>query len=334
MKKYVATGVFILVAVAGCGGGGGASSVSDFCSSYNDAINGLLVQCLGVPQDAVATQFKAQDAQTCKDMVQAVAAKRATYDSKKGQACLDELKGIACADVATFGGPNDPCVTAVAGTVSNGGSCYSDNDCQSGSFCGGVSGVNCPASCSAYAQKGGDCSQGQSCAPSLSCNGSTCQAPIAKGQPCGGTSNNFCDSGLYCDGVNGVAGVCQTTKAKGESCTGPSQCQMGLTCISGSCAAIQGVGDTCSADSDCGFLTYCKSGNCAEWPGVGGACGMTSGQSFAGCLGSWCNITDQTNYTGTCKAYLKLGDSCTAGSGSCGNAECDNGTCTAACAEK
>ncbi len=333
MKNYVATGLFCLVAVAGCGGGG-ASNVSDFCSSYNDAINSLVVKCLGAPQDAVTTQFSAQDAQTCKNMAQAVAAKRATYDSAKGQSCLDELNGIACADLATFGGPNDPCMTAVSGTVASGGSCYGDNDCTSGNFCDGVSGANCPASCNAYAQQGDDCTQGQTCAPNLSCDGSKCAAPAAKGQPCGG-NNMFCGGGLYCDGVNGAAGICQPDKAKGETCTGGGQCQLGLTCISGSCAAIKGVGETCSADSDCGLYTYCKSGNCTEYPGTGASCGINANQSFVDCLGSWCKITNQTSYTGTCTDYLKLGDTCSPNDfGSCGDAECDNGKCTAACAEK
>lgn len=333
MKRLVGACLVCLVS-AGCGGGG-ASNVSNFCASYNTAIEKIIVKCLGAPQDAIDLTYKASDQQSCTDAANAVATKRATYDAKKGQACLDELAKLACTDVGTFGGASDPCITAITGTVATGGSCYQDLDCTSADYCNGVSGQNCPASCAPYAQKGADCSQGQACDYGLACDGQVCQPLAQKGDTCGGVAGTFCDQGLYCDGVNGAAGVCQTQKAPGASCTAATECEVGFGCMSGKCTAVHTVGGTCSQDTDCGYFTHCVSGTCTEDPKAGGACGMQTQQSFITCLDSWCKITNQTAYTGTCKAYLKPGDACSGSDfGSCGNGECgSSGQCIAACAE-
>ncbi len=249
----------------------------------------------------------------------------------KTAGCVD---GVCCASAACASGlrcdtlyDKGHCKLPDGATCTTGGACGSGN-CVDGYCCD----TSCTGQCQACDVAGqlGKCQAvagavhgtRTKCLGSGSCqakcdgvNGLACGAPPGVTTLCATAS---CTAGVetpvrYCDG----AGVCKppVTKKCNEytcggtecraSCSGPTDCATGYSCIAGSCVTSGDPGTVCTAATDC------KSGNCID-----GVCCTTASCS----TGLRCDA----NGKGTCSK--PTGATCTTTT-ECGSGFCVDGTC-------
>lgn len=152
--------------------------------------------------------------------------------------------------------------------ASEGGACYSNQDCTSALFCvGEASGAG---TCQGVGEEGARCEDASQCAGDLVCfvpSGSvgTCQQPRALGEVCRASSD--CESQLYCAaGSTGM--ICQARLPVGAECTGDACvqsafCSYDAATMKSFCKAYKTEGESCMAGDVCrdGF---CDEGTCAS----------------------------------------------------------------------
>jgi hypothetical protein len=296
MKKLltVLAGVSLL---AGCG----SKSASDFCTDYTKAIATKLSSCSGGPQDVWQDYFSTQ----CVQIQKGITNGHIKYDSSHEKACIDAVNAVTCAGLDSA----EPaeCTATVSGTVAAGGACIFSNDCA-------VTGSQC-------ASTNGAC-------------GGTCVSPIAIGGSCANGVKGNCVSGSYCNQDVCTANPASSGVAKGGDCH-QAQCASGLACdaVSFTCVDLVKEGGACvEGHRTCETFTSCASAKCTRWGGAGSTCGVSTTGEYTSCLShSFCKTAAGAT-TGTCTADLAAGATCGLGD-SCGDGNCVNGTCAAACTE-
>lgn len=312
----------------------GPATAAALCQGVTTALTDRVVQCLGVP---LAWAQQGSDLPNCSKWDASVFNGRLFYDQFYGDACLNLIRTLSCAQLfssSSSGGPPGVCGQALQGLVPAGGTCVTSEDCSSTTYCDYT--AACGGTCRTYAalnQKcvdvGGTFTQ---CAPGLLCIGdagaatSTCLPPIALGGTC--QSGYGCADGLYCDRSAALSAnwTCRTQQTSGN-CTQYDACaQPGYHCSGanvslltpGGCQPIARQGQSCkNGYGDCVSGTYCDtggstpaagvSGTCTLYPGATGACGQY-GAEWISCLGSYCN--GGATAPGVCTAYIPLGQSC------------------------
>jgi hypothetical protein len=294
------------IVLANCGGDDGLSinaNKDNFCSQIADVACHNLYQCctegeienyLNVSDPRTQSQCvddmtKACERDTAK-LADALDSKRATFDSKAMNDCLNALVAPSgeCATVDSMLPWVDACMTSAwVGAVSDGSMCYasfecagSDSFCSPSQTCTALPGANQP--CSAYG-----------CAHGLYCSGSTCMPLVAEGGMC--TSTSQCAEKLFCD-TSQTTPVCTALHEGGERCTSSASCKSGQ-CNPGTCSnspstcytdaqcygRCQTGGGYCTTDSNCGEgtcsnspTTYCSSDIYCDF-GSGSGSGSGSG---------------------------------------------------------
>ncbi|WP_373045406.1 fibrinogen-like YCDxxxxGGGW domain-containing protein [Vulgatibacter sp.] len=236
--------------------------------------------------------------------------------------CSDDEQNGDETDV-DCGGSCEPCAV--------GGSCESDDDCQS-AWCnegscgdpacddgvrnGDETGADCGGSC-APCEVGGTCEAGSDC-ESGACTNGVCTAPS-----CTDGVKNGVETGLDCGG-----GDCDPCPP-GEGCNFPDECQSGL-CNDGLCAAPacdDGVQNGNEPAIDCGgdFCAPCAEGSACN---VGGDCdsGVCTDSI---CQAPTCSDGVQNgDELGPDCGQSACGSSCPAGAGCYDGWDCDSQVCT------
>jgi hypothetical protein len=233
------------------------------------------------------------------------------FDPQAAQDCLDELEqraaGSACdAALAAEAAPQS-CYDAAQGTLADGETCATDEQCQSGA-CDETAIENaCTGQCAPRADEGEECDpstggDGPQCRPSLTCvpgdgGGFECaqMGTLNEGDDCALSFSSItaCGGGLQCAGEQGT-GTCTavTYVGDGEDCTADlTYCQPGLVCIEGACATAGVAGDACmSTNLECQVGFYCDSdaGECTAVKQAGDACDRDSQCGDLECVEGTC----------------------------------------------
>lgn len=201
------------------------SNVTKFCENWGKAAcsSAVVLACSGADKltDALT--------QTCIDKQQAFCEGLLPsngYSSAEAQQCLNAVKDaysnavLTAKEVSTVRHRGDPCNHLIKGPQSKGGSCSSDDDCDT------VHDYLCIA-------KSGE---GSCQIPSVVANGTSCEAPEAS-----------CNLGFFCDGSN-----CVQSKASGKACNADFECATGLSCDPDTSKCTARVSQTeCTKDDDC-----------------------------------------------------------------------------------
>jgi hypothetical protein len=141
-------------------------------------------------------------------------------DVSAGSACKGP-NGPACASgLKCIGGSST--VAGICAKPASSGSCTSHGDCASPNLCVGATGQK---TCVAPKANGASCTPGlRECFTMSACNSQgVCDAHLGiEGETCGTIKGEMflCNTGFYCDGPIGDAGVCRKDKKAGEACTG------------------------------------------------------------------------------------------------------------------
>jgi hypothetical protein len=262
--------------LAGCGKSAGAParvSRDDLPTVLAMAACDALATCcqqVGATFDVAACR-SAGSARLQQLLDQQLGGPNVTYDS---QAAGDCIAGISSATFCGAGGktsPFDGCRSAFVGMLPPGAACSSAAECarpaQGQADCDLARGVcvqQTTAAASPHGKAGDACAGtciGNDCAalvvpaPSpgsapkpwcyrdegLVCGSTTvCEPLLPKGAPCFGVA---CGTGLYCDFASSV---CVDTKANGQHCNSPYECQSGVCVDPGTCAASPVTQQTCT----------------------------------------------------------------------------------------
>jgi hypothetical protein len=288
---------FSLFVGVGCGGGagsGGPISLADFPAAEADVLCARAAFCGQYPDKASCLSANILDfGQVMAD----VAAGKATYDGAAAATCLAAVRKdqtIACTVSAEASHLSDPSCSAIfTGTVADGGSCTSGQQCASGS---------CDVS---------------ACTGAATCCAGTCDATVANPVPLGGDCTApaaRCAAGTFCRGVdtaNGKAGTCGAVTPEGGACATGEACASGLLCVPAGpntldavCGTAPAEGQSCNGGVPCdAHADYCDpvTSLCTPRIAVGGAC-----PSSAGCVSyATCDPT-----TMVCVALGGLGEAC------------------------
>ncbi len=268
--------------------------------------------------------------------------------------------GIAVDSVCCAGPCPDPTMTCAAGSgaclLKNGQASSGAASCASGFVADGVCcNTACKDICARCDSTPGICSntigppvngRGPCAGPSVGacgyqCDGrytTQCSAPPAS-TPCSAsacvgateTHASLCDGAGRCKDVPRTcapygcdAAACKTT------CTAPSDCAAGFTCVSGACVPVPKLGDPCTDASRCPAGAFCTDGVCCAQAscGSGAACNTpTKAGSCAKTTGTKCGSASECG-TGFCTDGVCCTDA------SCGSgAACDTPTKAGSCAK-
>jgi len=220
-------------------------------------------ECIGRSDDVEGGRLSAE----LRERKRAVAENRASIDVAAFTQCLLDTSGAHC-NTSRF----IACATRFTGTVSDGGDCSTDIECETpGAACeSSCTDACCLGTCQPKLKKGDPCDSDFSCGLGLVCN-QTCK-PGNIGDPC---ENLFdCDPDAWCN-----AGSCTADFEPLSACTSRSQCGGNTTCTGlsitdprpGQCLSISNPGDPC--DFICFGNLYCAvDGTCRELPKLGDNC--------------------------------------------------------------
>lgn len=261
------------------------------------------------------------------------------YDAAAAADCLAAYEGLDCEIVGgtALGWAHIArCSRIFVGQVAVGGACELDEECDEGSFCGGL---GCPGTCEPRTPPGGTCTEPSECQLGYLCTDGTCrERVVSSGEgTCTGSATLECGFGNACVGATSeTPGQCTPyselmTRAAGESCdlTASQLCQTGLSCVlidagvyecraqaasGGPC--FQGAPSMCPADHQCMPGVSAFEGTCVPLPREGESC--TLGALPCG-LGLTCS-------SGTCRAMANIGEACADNSG-CFSNRCESGVC-------
>jgi len=219
----------------------------------------------------------------------AVGAGRASIDTRAFARCLRETDPARC-KTAKF---HIDCAERFAGTMDDGGACYSDVECRSAGFPEPVVGRNtgawcerdcveacCIGRCRRAGQAGDSCAGGGRCEPDLRCSVDGLCISGEEGTHCRHTWD--CDRGLWCDQVAPLRpGKCAAQLAMGDACQSDLQCPSDGLCIApmlgmqARCARTEGPGAFCNGA--CYGKMYCElsgtTGHCRELRKLNETCG-------------------------------------------------------------
>lgn len=362
-------------------GGGGVDAATGPCSgamiAYDDFFDcvqgvacGLFERCLGdfgsfncdtLPFDGIIGDNARSVAEPF--FRDAIEAGTVSYDASIAATCLNDVSGLACADLFTDENPFQAC-GIFTGKVAPGAECFNEWECAGG---GAVcekptscdnGGVCCAGLCRAPSPTGGMCSSGQGCMPGDHCASGTCRSG-AVGSPCNGSYD--CDDQLWCN-----AGMCAADFASGGNCINDDQCPSpevcvgtglmppqgkcgrvdtvgapceggagscyeGLYCLQpqatvlGTCQPTPALGESCAASNYCGQFLFCNAASvCEDLAGSGEPCG---GAGSVQCNpGLFCTNQLSGNPTGVCTARQGANQVCNSGS-QCQSGICQGGVC-------
>lgn len=305
--------------------GAGPTTTTEYCNQLWDAYATRWAACERASAADAAAIY--DPAARCGNMIQAVAAGRATFDARSAASCLSFLGTASCDELeawmnGSYGQAS--CSAAVAGKLGTGETCYSDYACASGRCQGTL--TACPFTCQTVVPLGSPCSTSVWCEPGSYCNvllaAPVCQQLLGVGGDC--SMLNACAAGLHCTGVG--TRTCQPRKTSG-SCVIDEECAVGYHCASSSCAAWLGPGDVCTQGSNaCGAGLWCDgTGTCVDGSTGTGACGYVNGEKQP-CIGGVCGGS-------ACSPWATEGGTCST-SPQCGPVmSCASNVCAYACTE-
>lgn len=281
----------IFTIIAGCGD---HETFAEFASKYREKVCAGYVACgrFVKIEDCLnhETPYIVQPIDSFSQVEFAVANGTAKLDSSSAQACLDALNAPSCTAHTGVFGDIPACKSAIKGTVSPGGPCFSDAECEGEATCSGVDKFACvPGTCDIEPAlgEGQQCRRG-ACAAGLFChNDLGCQPLIEPGQTCeivysceganyctdldetgttrctaiptsGETCNYLClDDWEYCDPATRT---CKARLASGSSCVAPS-CPPHEFCLDGTCTPLIDLGESCQSNT-CLGAAGCDEGVC------------------------------------------------------------------------
>ena len=309
--------VSIVALVAACGGGGGGGTLTaeefaeDFPEEFATAVCKSAFQCPEKQNPAYGALLfgRTVSQEDCVDKLQStdtspvpiddIESGLIEFDPEAAADCIAELEqrssGDAC-DIA-FGATPLPesCLDAAKGTLANGETCASGDQCQSGSCDTTAVPDSCTGECVPRADEGEECGGpgtqgGPTCRSSLVCvpddaDGFVC-APLGslgEGDACVRSITTFtaCGGGLLCEGEQDNTTCQATTLAQeGEDCSGDlTFCTSGTACTDNTCSPTGGDGDPCMATSlECQIGFYCDTdaSQCTPTKPAGESCESNS----------------------------------------------------------
>jgi hypothetical protein len=284
-----------LAALLACAAGCGPSSFADFRDQLAARSCDRAVRCgvvgaserdgCPVPPELAAI------ATAGLDVGAEVDAGRMRFTSSRAQECLDAVAAAPCAAGALVARINLHCHNVIGPKVAPRGECRGDGEC-SGGFC---LRAGCPGACVAWPSPGDACTPPQGCDPTVQyCGvadgGYACLRHKQEGDACEDTSE--CAFGLLC-----IAAKCSTPPRGGQPgapCDGPGACDESLYCDGATqrCTVHAGLGAACAQADACtdgfacvGLTAVGSTGTCTAWLDVGQACGVAAG-AVTGCPAS------------------------------------------------
>ena len=319
----------LVLALPACG----QVAYEDLSAEQTDALCEYLVRCGYATDEGLCASVWGVFSRQDPNLDAAVDNGSVEYDAKAAKECLESIRDAACdADFFLGDAPDEACEKVFQGTVDNGGACFIDEQCVSGTChaadcdmacCQGTCiapppdaaiGQDCSAqdcvdgaychydfeastfTCLATKPAGAACDSGDDeCAGSLACVGGTCQELPAEGAPC---PTGRCAGALGCD-VDTF--TCQKLRGEGQACNQQaSLCAIGLVCAASStCQPPGGVGSPCTFDF------------------IGGTCAGDA----------WCDY-DFIEGKGTCQPLAANGAACEGGDFQCQSRYCgEDGLC-------
>lgn len=309
--------VLLISSAAACGGGG--VELADLGDELIDALCARQVRCGAFTNEADCKVYASASLDQIKRSVEAG---RVAYDADAAGDCLEAFKSASC-DVTSESSRDEPaaCADAIKGTVIDGGTCFTNQECVSGS-----------------------CTEAPTC--TMACCMGTCdatRAEVAIGGTCNGTTG-ACVEGSFCDSATTT---CTALRAVGGACTANSQCGYGLFCPeAGTCADAPNRGAACPDQycADLGDRCSAATTTCVALAKIGEACAsgfaglfdcqqpLTCNQTTLVCgnppvageaclficaTGNYCNAND------VCEAQKPNGQACQ-GDDECSSSYCDD----------
>ncbi|HSN15555.1 MAG TPA: Dickkopf N-terminal cysteine-rich domain-containing protein [Anaeromyxobacteraceae bacterium] len=307
-------------------GGSGPGTVSAYCDQFWGAYATRWAECDRASLAQAAAIYSPGD--LCQAGVQAVSAGRATYDATHAAACLSFVQTATCEILQAYmeGDHHQAdCDAAIAGTLADGATCYSNESCASG-VCF-MSPGQCPSFCASPVPSGQPCEAFRPCAEGTFCNFSTgtCAPLVALDGGC--NTPVVCAPGLACLEYATSDYRCLPRKTTG-TCYTDEACATGYECYANACRRVLGPGEACTQGLNaCGPGLWCgNGGTCVDGPTTTQGCGAVAGESRP-CIGSWC----QTTMSGsTCVAWSGEGSACSLSS-ECGPNQACLGDVTKVC---
>jgi hypothetical protein len=307
------------------------------CQVASDCLGPLAPLMLG-PGECAAHWTRGLEDTELGYLPQAIQDGRVEYHPERVQACLDELSGLGCDFFS--GWHSEPCEAAITGTVSEGGECSLDFECEGDLFCR-VDG-SCPGACTRPGGERAACAANEHCEPGLVCAEGVgrCVVPGRLGDECR-EADGPCALPLLCmdeDEAAGTPGTCTElvsafSAGEGEQCSIGATwqlCEADLYCVlsgsaAGTCSSERALSggdcvvtlpDQCPPDEYCdpdGAPPYCR-----PLPGAGDPC--TYERFGPTCAASHVCIED------VCRELRRVGESCTAHE-QCYSERCERGVC-------
>lgn len=293
---------------------------SAICAAVYDQFIARSVECFHSPIQWVEATGGSPD---CKAYDRAVASGNLEVDPSKLGQCQRDIAATDCVTLflSPESGAPGACAQLVTGKVPESGSCYLEDDCVSGTYCGGLI---CPGVCTRYGGSGAACGTlaDAACGPGLACIASTCQSYLSLNGDCS-ANTSACAPGLWCDPGTGRC----SSAGVGTSCPGPEGCPVpGLLCagydkalsLAGTCQVARGLGTACTVGRrECAYGTYCAgsailtTGVCTLYPASlnqSVPCGLLMNE-LVDCTGGYCSFVGAA-VVGSCVSYIAPNQTC------------------------
>jgi hypothetical protein len=246
---------------------GGRADVRNFCGDIYAADNARLAQKCLSKDVGIAQGMSRAASNLCTDDVNAAVARgRTSFDPDAAKHCIEMLQGaeLPRASNADTIFSHYPCDRVLVGNQGVGEPCRFSVECKEGLACVGYA-MGVDGTCKKAPKVGELCTVQRfgtilnvqagelhhpACAPNASCDGTTCKARIAAGQPCVGDTS--CVAGLSC-----VMAKCQKPSGNGGPCYLSADCAFGSWCNkspsspSGTCEAKRAGGADCPVPDAC-----------------------------------------------------------------------------------
>ena len=313
------------VALLGACGSDNSAASQTACTQLVTAFRAQVVACGRPPPEAVGSPDEVPSVErTCAALSAKVKSGILLFDPTKVAPCQSEFAALQCGEAivqaayATGFDATVSCAAVFAGTVSTGGACTGDEDCNAGRCNITRNNLNmaeCPGKCvGATAAKGMPCTAG--CQRGLICNGSLCSDQLlAIGEDC---DSGPCVANAYCD-IQGSL-TCKQRVANGQPCDlFGDGCQMGHVCVNSVCVTQAANGATCAASGQ--FEPnpcqggFCSNGTCVPYvpAKLGEPCGVFP-DHFAYCKED--GACSSFSPPGVCQVQIAVGGDCTPGKSS------------------